>query len=94
MVGWFAVLAALGIHGIVKAPAVLAALKPALRLRFPDPPGFPRQLRHSRRGVPRGDRWRGDVRRHGTLRTHTDPPRLVCRGAPALVLNYFDRRRF
>jgi KUP system potassium uptake protein len=28
MLGWFAVLAALGIHGIVKAPAVLAALSP------------------------------------------------------------------
>src|SRR4030081_3135291 len=28
MVGWFAVLAALGIHGIVKAPAGLGALRP------------------------------------------------------------------
>ena len=28
MVGWFAILAALGIHGIIKAPAVLAALSP------------------------------------------------------------------
>ena len=34
MVGWFAVLAALGIHGIVKAPAVLAALSPLYAFDF------------------------------------------------------------
>jgi KUP system potassium uptake protein len=34
MLGWFAVLAALGIHGIVKAPAVLAALDPFYAVNF------------------------------------------------------------
>src|ERR1700686_5335059 len=34
MLGWFAVLALLGIHGIVKAPAVLAALSPFYALNF------------------------------------------------------------
>src|SRR3954454_10664515 len=34
MVAWFAVLAALGIHGIVKAPAVLAALSPLYAFNF------------------------------------------------------------
>src|SRR5437879_6701649 len=34
MVGWFAVLAALGIHGIVKAPAVLEALSPLYAFNF------------------------------------------------------------
>ncbi len=33
---WFAVIAALGIHGIVQAPAVLAALSPLSCLRLPD----------------------------------------------------------
>src|ERR1700704_4395990 len=34
MVGWFAVLAALGIHGIVKAPDILAAISPFPALTF------------------------------------------------------------
>ena len=34
MVGWFAVLAALGIHGIVKAPGVLVALSPLYAFDF------------------------------------------------------------
>src|ERR1700750_2881863 len=34
MLGWFAVIAALGIHGIVKAPAVLAALSPLYAVEF------------------------------------------------------------
>jgi KUP system potassium uptake protein len=34
MLGWFAILAALGIHGIVKAPAVLAALSPLYAFDF------------------------------------------------------------
>src|SRR3978361_2182314 len=34
MLGWFAVLALLGVHGIVKAPAVLAALSPLYAFNF------------------------------------------------------------
>src|SRR5258705_4350047 len=34
MLGWFAVLAALGIHGIIKAPYVLAALSPLYAFNF------------------------------------------------------------
>ena len=55
--------------------------EPALCLRFPDPPEFPRQLRHSRRRVPRRHRRRSDVCRHGAFRTRADPARLVCRRA-------------
>ena len=81
MLGWFVVLAALGIHGIVKAPGGARGAEPALCLRFPDPPGFPRQLRHSRRRVPGRDRRRSDVRRHGAFRPLSDPARLVRGGA-------------
>src|SRR6201990_2908047 len=34
MLGWFAVIAALGIHGILKAPAVLAAMGPLVAVAF------------------------------------------------------------
>ena len=81
MLAWFLVIALLGIHGIVQAPGVLAALSPLYAFEFPDPSGFPHQLRHPRRRFPRGDRRRGDVCRHGPFRPGADPARLVRGGA-------------
>ena len=79
MLGWFLAIAALGIHGIAGAPAVLAALSPAYAVDFLLAPGFPRQLRHPGRRLPGGDGRRGDVCRHGPLRPHADPPGVVRR---------------
>ena len=56
-------------------------LKSAVCLRFPDPSGFPRQLRHSRRRLSRGNRRRSDVCRHGPFRPGADPARMVRGGA-------------
>ncbi len=77
MVAWFAVLAALGIHGIVKAPAVLAALSPLYAFDFLIHQDFHVSLRHSRRRVSGRDRRRGDVCRHGAFRPFPDPAGLV-----------------
>src|SRR5580704_562463 len=56
--------------------------EPALCLRFSDPPGFPHQLRHSRRRLSRGDRRRSHVCRYGTLWSGANPACMVC-GCPA-----------
>ena len=77
MLAWFLVLALLGIHGIVQSPGGAGRGEPVLCLQFPDPSGFSHQLRHPWRRVPRGDRRRSDVCRHGTFRPGADPARLV-----------------
>ena len=77
MLVWFVVLALLGIHGIVQGAGRARSTQPVLCLRFPDPPEFSHQLCDPRRGLPGGDRRRGDVRRHGAFRPGADPARLV-----------------
>src|SRR6478735_6916427 len=51
--------------------------EPALRFRFPDPPGFPHQFRRPGRSLSRGDRRRSHVCRHGPFRPGANPARMV-----------------
>ena len=81
MLGWFGVLAAARHPRHRQGAGGAGRAEPALRLRIPDPPGFPHQLRHSRRGLPGRHRRRGDVCRHGPFRPQPDPARLVRGGA-------------
>jgi KUP system potassium uptake protein len=91
MVGWFAVLAALGIHGIVKAPAVLAALSPLYAFNFLIHQDFHVSfaiLGAAFLAVTGGEAMYADMGHFGRL-----PIRLawftIC--LPALVLNYFGQ---
>src|SRR5260221_7214863 len=91
MVGWFAVLAALGIHGIVKAPAVLAALSPLYAFDFLVHQDFHVSfgiLGAAFLAVTGGEAMYADMGHFGRF-----PIRLawfaVC--LPALVLNYFGQ---
>src|SRR5437660_6823404 len=91
MVGWFAVLAALGIHGIVKAPAVLAALSPLYAFEFLIHQDFHVSfaiLGAAFLAVTGGEAMYADMGHFGRL-----PIRLawfvIC--LPALVLNYFGQ---
>ena len=80
MLIWFIVAGVLGVVGIVRTPAVLAALSPlpadhlSLACRAAG-------LRRDRRRFPGGDRRRGVLRRHGPFRAASDPHRLVRRRA-------------
>ena len=77
MLAWFVVIGAAR-HPRHRAGARRArGGESALCLRFPDPPGLPHQLRGARRRLPRGDRRRGDVCRHGAFRPGADPARMV-----------------
>ena len=91
MVAWFAVLAALGIHGIVKAPAVLAALSPLYAFEFLIHQDFHVSfaiLGAAFLAVTGGEAMYADMGHFGRV-----PIRLawfaVC--LPALVLNYFGQ---
>src|SRR3954464_5087830 len=91
MVGWFAVLAALGIHGIVKAPAVLAALSPLYAFDFLIHQDFHVSfaiLGAAFLAVTGGEAMYADMGHFGRV-----PIRLawfaIC--LPALVLNYFGQ---
>ena len=64
---WFIAIGVAGIHGIVQAPAVLAALNPLHALALPHQPRL-RLVRRARLGGARGHRRRGALRRHGSLR--------------------------
>jgi len=72
---WFATLAVLGVVNILHEPGVLAALSPVY--------GVELIIRHpwesflARRNLSRGDGRRSAVRRHGALRTLSDPACLV-----------------
>ena len=79
MLIWFVVAGVLGIMGIAKAPAVLAALNPL--------PGCHLSVARRALGLGRdrrrflgSDRRRGVLCRHGPLRAVSDPHRLVWRG--------------
>ncbi|MDA9504064.1 potassium transport protein Kup [Bradyrhizobium sp. CCBAU 11386] len=91
MLAWFIVLAALGIHGIVKAPAVLAALSPLYAVEFLIHQDFHVSfgiLGAAFLAVTGGEAMYADMGHFGRL-----PIRLawfaIC--LPALVLNYFGQ---
>jgi len=91
MLAWFVVLAALGIHGIVKAPAVLAALSPLYAVEFLTHQDFHVSfaiLGAAFLAVTGGEAMYADMGHFGRL-----PIRLawfaIC--LPALVLNYFGQ---
>ena len=91
MLVWFVVLAALGIHGIVKAPAVLAALSPLYAFEFLIHQDFRVSfaiLGAAFLAVTGGEAMYADMGHFGRF-----PIRLawfaVC--LPALVLNYFGQ---
>ena len=82
MIIWFLAIAALGVHGILQHPRVLAAVNPWYARAASS-------LRDGLRGFlvlgvggAGGDRRRGALRRHGALRPPPDPAGLVRRGAP------------
>jgi KUP system potassium uptake protein len=91
MLGWFAVLAALGIHGIVKAPAVLAALSPFYAVNFLMHQDFRVSfaiLGAAFLAVTGGEAMYADMGHFGRI-----PIRLAwfAVALPALVLNYFGQ---
>ncbi|MBS0528226.1 MAG: KUP/HAK/KT family potassium transporter [Proteobacteria bacterium] len=91
MLGWFAVLALLGIHGIVKAPAVLAALSPLYAFEFLIHQDFHVSfaiLGAAFLAVTGGEAMYADMGHFGRF-----PIRLAwfAVALPALVLNYFGQ---
>jgi KUP system potassium uptake protein len=91
MLGWFAVLALLGIHGIAKAPAVLAALSPFYALNFLIHQDFHISfaiLGAAFLAVTGGEAMYADMGHFGRM-----PIRLAwfVIALPALVLNYFGQ---
>nr|WP_244541803.1 KUP/HAK/KT family potassium transporter [Afipia sp. GAS231] len=91
MVGWFAVLAALGIHGIVKAPVVLEALSPLYAFNFLIHQDFHVSfaiLGAAFLAVTGGEAMYADMGHFGRF-----PIRLAwfAIALPALVLNYFGQ---
>jgi KUP system potassium uptake protein len=91
MLGWFAVLAALGIHGIVKAPAVLVAMSPFYAVNFLLHQDFHVSfaiLGAAFLAVTGGEAMYADMGHFGRF-----PIRLAwfAIALPALVLNYFGQ---
>src|SRR4051794_12941144 len=91
MLGWFAVIAALGIHGIAKAPAVLAALSPLYAFEFLIHQDFHISfaiLGAAFLAVTGGEAMYADMGHFGRV-----PIRLAwfAIALPALVLNYFGQ---
>jgi KUP system potassium uptake protein len=91
MLAWFAVLALLGIHGIVKAPAVLAALSPLYAFEFLIHQDFHISfaiLGAAFLAVTGGEAMYADMGHFGRV-----PIRLAwfAVALPALVLNYFGQ---
>ncbi len=91
MVGWFAVLAALGIHGIVMAPGVLVALSPLYAFDFLIHQNFHVSfaiIGAAFLAVTGGEAMYADMGHFGRF-----PIRLAWFGValPALVLNYFGQ---
>jgi KUP system potassium uptake protein len=91
MLGWFAVLAVLGIHGIAKAPAVLAALSPLYAFDFLIHQDFHISfaiLGAAFLAVTGGEAMYADMGHFGRI-----PIRLAwfAIALPALVLNYFGQ---
>ncbi len=94
MLGWFAILAALGIHGIIKAPAVLAGLSPLYAFEFLVHQDFHISfaiLGAAFLAVTGGEAMYADMGHFGR-----NPIRLAwfAIALPALVLNYFGQAGF
>ena len=92
MLIWFVVVGVLGIVGIAKAPAVLAALSPVAGHHL----SLARRALGfcgDRRRLPGGDRRRGVLCRHGPFRPVSDPRRLVRRGVAGADPQLFRPRR-
>jgi KUP system potassium uptake protein len=91
MVGWFVILAGLGVHGIIKAPAVLAALSPLYAFDFLIHQDFHISfaiLGAAFLAVTGGEAMYADMGHFGRV-----PIRLAwfAIALPALVLNYFGQ---
>jgi KUP system potassium uptake protein len=91
MLAWFIVIAVLGIHGIAKAPAVLAALSPLYAVEFLLHQDFHISfaiLGAAFLAVTGGEAMYADMGHFGRV-----PIRLAwfCVALPALVLNYFGQ---
>ena len=91
MLAWFIVIAALGLHGIAKAPAVLAALSPLYAVEFLLHQDFHISfaiLGAAFLAVTGGEAMYADMGHFGRF-----PIRLAwfCVALPALVLNYFGQ---
>ena len=91
MLGWFAILAALGIHGIIKAPAVLAGLSPLYAFEFLIHQDFHISfaiLGAAFLAVTGGEAMYADMGHFGR-----NPIRLAwfAIALPALILNYFGQ---
>ena len=80
MLVWFVIAGVLGVGGIVRYPAVLAALSPVPAVAYLWHVG-PLAFVGDRRRLPRGDGRRSLLRRHGPFRAAADPRRLVRRRA-------------
>ena len=94
MLGWFLVIALLGIHGIVRAPAVLAAVSPLYAFDFLIHQDFHVSfaiLGAAFLAVTGGEAMYADMGHFGRV-----PIRLAwfAVALPALVLNYFGQRPF
>ena len=92
MLVWFVVIGVLGIVGIARAPAILAALSPLPAITYLWHAG-PLAFVGDRRRFPGGDRRRGVLCRHGPFRAVADPRRLVRRGAAGAHAQLFRPRR-
>ncbi len=79
MLLWFVTLGVLGALQIVRDPSVLAAIDPLNALAFFVAHPV-HDLHGDGRGLSGGDRWRSAVCRHGSLRSRSDPSRLVLAG--------------
>ena len=77
MLVWFVAIGVLGLRGIMRAPAILAALSPLHALSYLIHAGPGVSFRRARRRLPRRDRRRSDVCRHGPFRPAAHPPWLV-----------------
>ena len=76
MLLWFGVIGLLGLGGIARNPVILEALNPVAAVSLPV--GMRARLfRGHRQRLSRGDRWRGLLRRYGTLRAVADSGRVV-----------------
>ena len=73
---WFVTIAVLGLWGIARHPAVLAAIDPRYGIDL-SPLRRSRRFSRARRGVPVRHRRRGAVRRYGAFRRRADPAGLV-----------------
>ncbi len=92
MLVWFAVLALLGLWGIVQQPRILLALNPHVRHRRADR-GAVARLPDAGRGVSRGDRGRDALCRYGAFRPPRPAPRLALAGLPGAGAELFRAGR-